>query len=122
MSIALVAVLSLLGKDMRRRLRAEQDLADALAFRKAMEDSLVTGLRARDLKGRITYVNPAFCHMVGFSAQELLGMPRPRLIGRLNSSTNTRSDKRFGWPASRRRRAKASNRYSCERTARVFRC
>ncbi len=77
MSIALVAVLVLLGKDMRLRLRAEQDLADALAFRKAMEDSLVTGLRARDLRGRITYVNPAFCQMVGFSADELLGHATP---------------------------------------------
>lgn len=73
MSIALVSILVLLGKDMRRRLKAENDLADALAFRKAMEDSLVTGLRARDLQGRITYVNPAFCQMVGFSAEELLG-------------------------------------------------
>jgi two-component system sensor histidine kinase DctS len=73
MSIALVSILVLLGKDMRRRLKAESDLADALAFRKAMEDSLITGLRARDLRGRITYVNPAFCQMVGFSAQELLG-------------------------------------------------
>ena len=73
MSIALVAILLLLGKDMRRRLKAERDLADALAFRKAMEDSLVTGLRARDLQGRITYVNPAFCQMVGFSPEELLG-------------------------------------------------
>lgn len=73
MSIALVSILLLLGKDMRRRLKAERDLADALAFRKAMEDSLVTGLRARDLQGRITYVNPAFCQMVGFSAEELLG-------------------------------------------------
>jgi two-component system, LuxR family, sensor histidine kinase DctS len=77
MSIALVIVLILLGKDMRRRLRAEQDLADALAFRKAMEDSLVTGLRARDLKGSITYVNPAFCQMVGFSPAELLGNVSP---------------------------------------------
>jgi two-component system, LuxR family, sensor histidine kinase DctS len=77
MSIALVSVLVLLGKDMRRRLRAEQDLADALAFRKAMEDSLVTGLRARDLQGRITYVNSAFCQMVGFSAEELLGNSAP---------------------------------------------
>ena len=77
MSIALVAVLVLLGKDMRLRLRAEQDLADALAFRKAMEDSLVTGLRARDLRGRITYVNPAFCQMVGFTAEELLGHATP---------------------------------------------
>ena len=77
MSIALVAVLALLGKDMRRRQEVEQDLADALAFRKAMEDSLVTGLRARDLSGRITYVNPAFCAMVGFSAEELMGQSSP---------------------------------------------
>jgi len=77
MSIALVAVLFMLGKDMRLRLRVEQDLADALAFRKAMEDSLVTGLRARDLQGRITYVNPAFCQMVGFSPEELLGHSTP---------------------------------------------
>ena len=73
MTIALVCVLVLLGRDARRRLRAEHQLADALAFRKAMEDSLVTGLRARDLQGRTTYVNPAFCDMVGFSAPELLG-------------------------------------------------
>jgi two-component system sensor histidine kinase DctS len=77
MSIALLSVLYLLGKDMRRRQRVEQDLAEALAFRKAMEDSLVTGLRARDLAGRITYVNPAFCAMVGFSADELLGYATP---------------------------------------------
>ena len=73
MSIALVTVVGVLVRDNRRRLRAERDLGDALAFRKAMEDSLVTGLRARDLQGRITYVNPAFCEMVGFTAQELLG-------------------------------------------------
>lgn len=79
MSIALVSVLALLAKDMRRRLKAEHDLADALAFRKAMEDSLLTGMRARDLQGRITYVNPAFCQMVGFAEAELLGhsMPAP---------------------------------------------
>lgn len=77
MSVALIAVLGLLARDSRRRQRVEQDLADALAFRKAMEDSLVTGLRARDLAGRITYVNPAFCAMVGFTAQELLGQATP---------------------------------------------
>ncbi len=79
MSMALVAVLVLLGRDMRRRLKVEHDLADALAFRKAMEDSLVTGMRARDLQGRVTYVNPAFCQMVGLEARELLAhsMPPP---------------------------------------------
>ncbi len=77
MSIALVSVLVVLVRDNRRRLSAERDLGDALAFRKAMEDSLVTGLRARDLQGRITYVNPAFCAMVGFSAAELMGQDTP---------------------------------------------
>ena len=77
MSIALVSVLVVLVRDNRRRLRAERDLGDALAFRKTMEDSLVTGLRARDVRGRITYVNPAFCNMVGFSAGELVGQISP---------------------------------------------
>lgn len=77
MSIALITVMVLLAKDARRRLKAERDLADALAFRKAMEDSLVTGLRARDLQGRITYVNPAFCQMVGWDAEALIGQNAP---------------------------------------------
>jgi len=77
MSIALVTVMVLLAKDSRRRLKAERELAEALAFRKAMEDSLVTGLRARDLEGRITYVNPAFCQMVGLDAEMLTGKNAP---------------------------------------------
>ena len=77
MSIALITVMVLLAKDARRRLKAEHDLADALAFRKAMEDSLGTGLRARDLQGRITYVNPAFCQMVGWEADALMGQNAP---------------------------------------------
>jgi len=77
MAIALVTVLVMLARDMRRRQRVELDLADALAFRKAMEDSLVTGLRARDNQGRITYVNPAFCEIVGFEAHELIGKSIP---------------------------------------------
>uniref|UniRef100_UPI0005C1705E sensor histidine kinase n=1 Tax=Rubrivivax gelatinosus TaxID=28068 RepID=UPI0005C1705E len=71
LSLALFAVVLLLARDVRRRARVERALGEALAFRKAMEDSLVTGLRARDLQGRITYVNPAFCAMVGFSEEEM---------------------------------------------------
>ena len=77
MSLALMAVLFLLGRDMRRRLKVEHDLGEALAFRKAMEDSVLTGLRARDLQGRITYVNPAFCKMVGVEAKDLLNQSFP---------------------------------------------
>ncbi|MEN9384593.1 MAG: Sensor protein FixL [Pseudomonadota bacterium] len=79
LSLALLAVLGLFARDIGKRLRAEGRLADALAFRKAMEDSLVTGLRARDMEGRVTYVNPAFCQMVGFSAEQLVGTGLPAL-------------------------------------------
>jgi two-component system sensor histidine kinase DctS len=72
LSIGLFVVVLLLVRDGRRRARAERALAEALAFRKAMEDSLLTGLRARDRAGRIVYVNPAFCAMVGFAADELV--------------------------------------------------
>lgn len=77
LSLALLGVLMLLLVDVRKRARAESALAEALAFRKAMEDSVVTGLRARDLAGRTTYVNPAFCKMVGFGAGELIGVDPP---------------------------------------------
>ena len=66
-----------LRRDVQQRQAAEQALREQHAFRTAMENSLQTGLRARDLEGRITYVNPAFCRMVGWSAEELLGHAPP---------------------------------------------
>lgn len=66
-----------LRRHLRQQRAAEQALREAHAFRLAMEDSLQTGLRARDLEGRITYVNPAFCRMVGWSAGELVGRAPP---------------------------------------------
>lgn len=77
LSLALLAVLTLLGRDMRKRQHVEHELADALAFRQAMENSLITGLRARDMQGHITYVNPAFCQMVGYKAEDLVGKGAP---------------------------------------------
>lgn len=53
------------------------DLQQAHAFQKAMEDSLLVGMRARDREGQIIYVNPALCAMVGYTADELLGRRPP---------------------------------------------
>ncbi|WP_374480456.1 ATP-binding protein [Zoogloea sp.] len=61
----------------RRVQERTHDLQEAHAFRKAMEDSLLIGMRARDPQGRIIYVNPALCEMVGYSQEELLGCMPP---------------------------------------------
>ena len=47
LALALTVVVTMLARDVRRRASAERALAEALTFRKAMEDSLPTGLRAR---------------------------------------------------------------------------
>ncbi len=77
LAIAVLVSLWLQRRHLRRRMAAEAALSNEHAFRKAMEDSLLTGMRARDLEGRIIYVNPAFCRMVGFSAEELIGLKPP---------------------------------------------
>ena len=62
---------------MKKRSQAEQALRAEHAFRTAMEDSLTVGMRARDLEGRVIYVNPAFCKITGFSREELVGTTPP---------------------------------------------
>ena len=65
-------------RELEARVRERtQDLAERDAFRKAMEDSLLVGMRARDLEGRVTYLNPALCDITGYSAQDLLGRLPP---------------------------------------------
>ena len=77
--LALIVLWSLwiLRRHVLRRQAVEEQLQREHAFRKAMEDSLDTGMRARSLDGEITYVNPAFCRMVGWSAAELIGLRPP---------------------------------------------
>lgn len=66
-----------LRSHIQRRLAAEQALREEHAFRKAMEDSMTIGMRARDMEGRITYVNPAFCRMSGYTSEEIIGHAPP---------------------------------------------
>lgn len=77
LSLCLLWSLWALWRGINRRLAAEDALRQQVAFRTAMENSLITGLRARDLEGRITYVNPAFCRMVGIAAEDLIGKRPP---------------------------------------------
>ncbi len=61
----------------RRRVQAQQALVAETNFRRAMENSMLTGMRALDMQGRITYVNAAFCQMTGWNEAELVGRTPP---------------------------------------------
>ncbi len=78
-ALSALTVWMLLGnwRHTRRRLQAQQALLSETHFRRAMENSMLTGMRALDLQGRITYVNPAFCQMTGLSEDELVGCNAP---------------------------------------------
>lgn len=78
-ALSALTVWMLLGtwRHTRRRVQAQQALISETNFRRAMENSMLTGMRALDLQGQITYVNPAFCQMTGFSENELVGCTAP---------------------------------------------
>ncbi len=78
-ALSALTVWMLLGtwRHTRRRVQAQEALIAETNFRRAMENSMLTGMRALDLQGRITYVNPAFCLMTGWSEAELVGRTAP---------------------------------------------
>lgn len=78
-ALSALTVWMLLGtwRHTRRRVQAQQALVAETNFRRAMENSMLTGMRALDMQGRITYVNPAFCSMTGWTEGELVGRTAP---------------------------------------------
>ncbi|NCT82435.1 MAG: PAS domain S-box protein [Comamonadaceae bacterium] len=76
--LPLIAVASwLLRRQMRQLQRAEVAGRTEAAWRRAMEDSALVALRARDFDGRLLYVNRTFCDMVGLPAERLVGLLPP---------------------------------------------
>ncbi len=67
----------LLSVQLTRRTLAEQALSAENDFRRAIESSMDAGVAVVDLQRRLTYANRAFCTMVGWSEEELLGAVPP---------------------------------------------
>jgi PAS domain S-box-containing protein len=66
-----------LSHEIAERKLAEAELREEHAFRKAIESSTLAGITATDLEGRQIYVNPAFCNMIGWSAEKLIDASPP---------------------------------------------
>jgi PAS domain S-box-containing protein len=79
MALSVLTLWMLLGnwRHLRRRAQIQQALVKETQFRRAMENSMLTGMRALDMEGRISYVNAAFCQMIGYSESELIGRGPP---------------------------------------------
>jgi PAS domain S-box-containing protein len=72
----LVALIALVRRDARQA-KVERALLAETAFRRAMEDSLATGLAVIDRHGVIRHVNAAFCQLTGWQAGDLVGRSAP---------------------------------------------
>jgi len=77
LSCVIVVSLLFLWRYARIRSRAEAALMAETRFRRAMEDSMSTGMRVLDMQGRIAYVNPAFCRLIGWDEADLVGRAPP---------------------------------------------
>jgi two-component system sensor histidine kinase DctS len=67
----------LLRRQLTKLQHAEIAWRNQAAWRAAIEDSALVGLRARDANGRLLSVNRTFCDMVGWPAEELVGRAPP---------------------------------------------
>lgn len=52
---------------------ARSRVRDALAYKESTMDSLGEGVYESDARGRITYINPAGCRILGYDREEVLG-------------------------------------------------
>ena len=77
LALIVVVALASLAAYMVRQGRIDSALLAEAALRRAMEDSLATGLRVLDLTGAIRYVNRSFCRMSGWAAHEQVGRRPP---------------------------------------------
>jgi PAS domain S-box-containing protein len=92
---AVAIALGVLAHTFNRQVRIDRALLAEASLRRAMEQSLATGLLVLDPQGTIRYVNRAFCQMTRFAEAELVGRTPPfphwppelhaELLGKLQS-------------------------------------
>ncbi len=74
--IVMATLVALARRDVKQA-HVERMLRTETAFRRAMEDSLATGMGVIDRTGVLRHVNQAFVEMTGWSTEELIGKSSP---------------------------------------------
>lgn len=80
LAFALIYSVWRIRQHMRQRSNAEHALAVEVSLRQAIEDCMKSGLVAIGLQGEIVRVNRAFCEMLGYSSDELIGQAPPHIF------------------------------------------
>ncbi|SCK29839.1 PAS domain S-box protein [Vogesella sp. LIG4] len=75
--IALLFLLWRIRRHVRQRASVEQALQREMSIRRAVEDSMKSGLIAFDRDGAILRVNRAMCELTGLTVEELVGQRLP---------------------------------------------
>jgi PAS domain S-box-containing protein len=65
------------SRDITHQKLAEEQLRAENAYRKPIEEAMLAGVAAADFVGKLIYVNSAFCKMVGWTEEELIGAMPP---------------------------------------------
>ncbi|MEI6114938.1 MAG: PAS domain S-box protein, partial [Burkholderiales bacterium] len=123
LSVVIVIALLTLWRYTRDRSEAEAALLAETGFRRAMENSMSTGMRVLDLEGRIAYVNPAFCRMIGWNEADPIGRmpPFPYWVpGRYDSHLQTLQNVLSGKTPSSGLELEAQRRDGSRFTARMY--
>lgn len=77
LTLTVMLTLVALARRDAKQAQVERVLRTETAFRRAMEDSLATGMGVLDRQGVLRHVNQAFSQMTGWSAAELVGKSPP---------------------------------------------
>lgn len=77
LTLVVMATLAALARRDVKQAQVERVLRTETAFRRAMEDSLATGMGVIDRNGVLRHVNQAFVQMTGWSVEELIGKSPP---------------------------------------------
>lgn len=62
-------------RDISQRFEAQEAIKESEKRYRALVETMHDGLSIRDSKGLMSYNNPAFCNMLGYQPEELLGKP-----------------------------------------------
>ncbi len=77
LTLVVMATLAALARRDVKQAQVERVLRTETAFRRAMEDSLATGMGVIDRNGVLRHVNQAFIQMTGWPVEELIGKSPP---------------------------------------------